>query len=1105
MENNKKNKRYKPLWATFLMLTILLVGSVSAMDWDNIKEYIEEEDRIDVYNSWILPGIIKGQKLVEVSLIENTEYCIENCYAILEFNLLTDYDNVMPSFEAYDIPTQSQKIDLKEYKISIREEGKTIIVPDYGEVCTPVDKVNGTEGLSCVWEQTGTHEETEYIYTEYDGELLEAGTYYFKIQGKKTRKQSVDWVASIMGVETEEWAVWTAGFNVGLEAYYNFSSLQNAVGVIANDIAGQAGTPELVTNTSCMSLGGSQACAYFAEGEWFIANDTATDVFNATVGREYTYSGWYRKIATANKLWMGKGTSANGWNFAFINGDNNVQMKDGSYNSANPEQEDNTWVMWTATINATDLCLYLNGTLDGCLGGATWGDHTTTKFTMGGLPDQGGNELIGYLDEWGFWNRTLSATEITDLWNEGNGLTYTGEFLYSPIVNLIDPLNDTNFSVEVDDFNFNISYNGASDWINYTFQVYNSTSDIVRDRFVENGTVDDDCFIGDGEGDPTYIDIECNGQDIEDDGTYEWNVWGCNSDNLCDWDTNLTFTLDKTDPEVTIIYPTGDLVVDSVPYNVSFNVSVTDNLNLENCIYYNGTANTTITCGENATIQLEGGEHTLIYYANDTAGNFNYSAVTFYLNYVFENASYTDPGVVGESYDFSLNLTASVLDSYNGTFFYNGTEQTTSESNLSNVITLTSSTTLTGMGNVSFYYQYGLNGVLYNSSTYYHIVNEIQNLSIVEGQTCPAGLSPALRYDFKNEQNDSTLNATIDYIFRYGITNNTLKSTYGNLIHTDLTICINSTVYNNYSIGYGEIQYNVDGYSDRRYYAFDGDRLSNVTINNTLYSLLSGDSTSFLFTIQQADLSVYDDVYLTLNRWYPDEDQYKVAEMSATDEEGQTVMKVEIEDVDYRVGVYNKDGTLIHLAEAIRLVCIATPCTYSLTVPEDAGTSFENWKDLQVSLLFNESTGVFTFTYNDPSQDTSRVNLSVFKDTGQSSLTICTDTNEGYTGVLVCNVSSWSGTLRAVGYRTASPETSIISKMVEVGRDKLGQTSALFITLIVMIFLVSVGVVSPVLTVILSVLAFIPAMALGIMPLPILLIMAAMGFIVIHFMKRGTS
>ncbi len=381
---------------------------------------------------------------------------------------------------------------------------------------------------------------------------------------------------------------------------------------------------------------------------------------------------------------------------------------------------------------------------------------------------------------------------------------------------------------------------------------------------------------------------------------------------------------------------------------------------------------------------------------------------------------------------------------------------------------------------------------------------EIQNLS-VSASGCAAGLSEALHYDFKGEKNSTSLNNTIDYIFRYGISNNTLRTTAGSLESTTLSVCINSTVWNNYSIGYGEIQYQPVGYSDRRYYTFSADRISNVTVTNQVYSLVSGSGTSFLFTVQKGDLSVYDGVYLTLNRWYPEEDEYKVVEMGKTDDEGNTVMKVEIEDVDYRVGVYETDGTLIYLAAPFRLVCIASPCTYSLTVPEDAGNSFENWKDLQVSLDFNTTTSIFTMVYNDPSQDTSTIGLNVYRDTGMSELLICSDNASSYTGVLTCDVSGYTGLLRAIGFRTASPETSVISKTVQQATPKLGKTPALFLSVILMIFLVSVGVVSPILTVILSILAFIPALIFGVMPLPILLIIAAMGFIVIHFMKRSVN
>jgi len=227
--------------------------------------------------------------------------------------------------------------------------------------------------------------------------------------------------------------------------------------------------------------------------------------------------------------------------------------------------------------------------------------------------------------------------------------------------------------------------------------------------------------------------------------------------------------------------------------------------------------------------------------------------------------------------------------------------------------------------------------------------------------------------------------------------------------------------------------------------------------------------------------------------------------MAKTDDEGQTVMKVEVEDTDYRVGVYETDGTLIYLANPIRFVCIASPCTYSLTVPDDGGNNFENWNNLEIDFDFNETTKIFKLTYNDPSQDTSEIRMEVFKETGTSQTSICTDSASSYTGILTCNVSAYSGMLRAVAYRTASPETSIFSRMVMIGGESIGNEEGLFLTLILMILLVTIGVFSPILTVILSILALVPAIFLGVIPLSIGLIFCAMSFIVINFMKRSVG
>jgi len=568
---------------------------------------------------------------------------------------------------------------------------------------------------------------------------------------------------------------------------------------------------------------------------------------------------------------------------------------------------------------------------------------------------------------------------------------------------------------------------------------------------------------------------------------------------------NRTLTVDTTYPVINIINPIADIITTNAQYNVSFNWTVVDT-NLANCWYYNNTANVSSTCGENATIQLNSGStYTLFAYANDSAGNERGNSTTFLLNSLTTTYNYTDPIIEGETYIYSLNISATNITTWNGTLYYNGTAQTTIRINNATRGSLSSTLTapqVTATINKNLYWSYMINEIWYNSTAYTQLVQNIPAPTL--GASCSAGTEPAMNFTFKNELNATTYNGNIKYILRYGVSNSSQVTVNGTVSDVpSFVICINSTIYNNYTIGYGELQYSRTGFADRRWYIFNNERLSNITVNNILH-LITG-ANSFLFTIQDSGLSPYEGAYLSLNRWYPSIDEYKVVEMAKTDDKGQTVMKVEVEDTDYRVGVYNPDGTLIYLASPLRFVCIASPCTYSLTIPDNAGNSFKNWNNLQVSLTYDEPTSVFTLIYNDPSQDTSEVRLEVFKETGTGKSSVCTDSASSYTGVLTCNVSAYTGVLRAVAYRTASPETSIISRMFTKGSDALAGNNGLFITLILMIFLITVGIFSPILTVLLSILALIPALMFGIIPLSIGLVICAMGFIVISFIKRSVG
>jgi hypothetical protein len=94
---------------------------------------------------------------------------------------------------------------------------------------------------------------------------------------------------------------------------------------------------------------------------------------------------------------------------------------------------------------------------------------------------------------------------------------------------------------------------------------------------------------------------------------------------------NVTINYDITPPSISITYPTN------ITYNVNvsvLNYTVSD-ANLQACWYSlnSGTTNTTITpCGTNLTgLTSTEGNNTWAVWANDSAGNVNYSSVTFFI------------------------------------------------------------------------------------------------------------------------------------------------------------------------------------------------------------------------------------------------------------------------------------------------------------------------------------------------------------------------------------------------------------------------------------------------------------------------------------------
>lgn len=484
-------------------------------------------------------------------------------------------------------------------------------------------------------------------------------------------------------------------------------------------------------------------------------------------------------------------------------------------------------------------------------------------------------------------------------------------------------------------------------------------------------------------------------------------------------------------------------------------------------------------------------------------------------NFVTNNQTYNATVFETSFEPFSINFsyvpTAYTLG--NVYLIYNGTSNLASSSGTGTTVSSKSiliPTVATSGTNLSFYWSIGLvngSGTYYfNTSSLNQTVNKGTPL-IVNSTTCDAGYSSALNFTSFYETNRTNINFTsVKYYITYGLSGNSSANQINNSLSNinAFSICINnSQPY--YNIGYGEIQYQVDGESARRYYIFSGTRVTNTTVNIPIYSLDTTLSTSFLITAQNTALTPYENYYIGLLRWYPEINSYQTVELGKTDDKGQTVLRVKTEDVDYRFAIYQPDGTLIQLFAPVRLICQTNPCTYTLYVDTNP-LDLTTWNNIQESLTFDTTTNKFTFIWNDPSQASQTMNLTVYKQGTISSEIVCSTTSIGYTGTMICDVTGQTGTLKAEVYRTASPSVLLAQLIAEIRTSFAdvtgGGTMGLFIGAIVLIFFVMVGIISPVLVIILGIVSLIPLYFLGSINWMILTGIAVMGGIILHFMRR---
>jgi len=176
---------------------------------------------------------------------------------------------------------------------------------------------------------------------------------------------------------------------------------------------------------------------------------TASDVMSMnTVG---TVSCWFNAASMTHnagkRLWTGGDTNGDAYLSAdFVNSGsepnkmNTVCVKyDGVYgwqnftpdNSISGDDSYDTWYLYTVVHNGTTPIFYINGSpvaddFKNDTDKTMWASDLTTidnfRLACINVDNEGNGQFYkGYIDDFGIWNRALSSSEVSDLWNGGSG------------------------------------------------------------------------------------------------------------------------------------------------------------------------------------------------------------------------------------------------------------------------------------------------------------------------------------------------------------------------------------------------------------------------------------------------------------------------------------------------------------------------------------------------------------------------------------------------------------------------------------------------------------------------------------------------------------
>ena len=208
-----------------------------------------------------------------------------------------------------------------------------------------------------------------------------------------------------------------------LVSYWNFDETS---GSTAND---SHGSNDLSNNNATINQTGIIDKAYYLNGENSFLNKTAFSELG--LENDFSISFWFKADDTSNKRILTTNI-VDGNNRVSISLESDI-IRGGVYNGSSFNSKSTSFtdivnwnhivLFWTASTDT--VTVYLNNEI--ITGTEQPLTYNVSGFEIGRRRGPGGSSqdfFDGLIDEFGIWSRALTSTEVSELYNGGNGLAY---------------------------------------------------------------------------------------------------------------------------------------------------------------------------------------------------------------------------------------------------------------------------------------------------------------------------------------------------------------------------------------------------------------------------------------------------------------------------------------------------------------------------------------------------------------------------------------------------------------------------------------------------------------------------------------------------------